>query len=381
MRRFKKVVASVSVTALGVAALAGCTRAPKATSMFDVMKSASEVKKGTYEVSCTIEQGDEVVDFTIYGDYENNSATMSVKAMANGVKYEIEDAVILTESAAYVNVSSISTIAGAADFDLSAYGITGDWISIDLGEAVQAEADADADVFYDALDKAYKDVIEEEDGKYEIRISSDEDLQNFIDATIVLLNDNSADWSKEIADTYNQIDYEAIVRNVITGLLTDVNKYLDAGVSEDEIDDIIDEAMSETDFSELTVDASEYEEMFEDFASELEAAKDEISFEDSGIDKMAVTTYQEDKSYVVEAEMVGMMDDEKCSIKVSSTITKDDSVSVKAPTENVQTISEAVCGMLDAFGITADDIDEYLGEFEDMGDLSGSLYDDYSLYE
>ena len=376
MRNFKKAIASVSVAALGVAALAGCTSTPKASSMFDVMKAASELDKCSYEVSCTVEMGSEVIDFTLFGEYDGNATSMSFKAMADGVKYEVEDALIATDSSIYLNVGAVSTLAGAAEFDLSAYGITGDWVSLDLGEELKTETDAD--VFLDALDKAYKDVIEEEDGKYEIRISSDEDLQEFVDATINLLNDNAESWSKEIAELSNQYDYEAVIRDVISDLFVDVNKHLDAGMTQDDIDEIIDSAMEDVDFSEMEVDAADVEEMFSEMATELEDAKDELTWEGSELDKISITTYQEDKDYVLEAEMVGMMDGEKMSVKFNTTITKDDKASVNVPDKDVQTVSEVVCGMLDAFGITAENLDEYMDELEDMG---GSSLDEDDMFE
>lgn len=376
MRNFKKAIASVSVAALGVAALAGCTSTPKASSMFDVMKAASELDKCSYEVSCTVEMGSEVIDFTLFGEYDGNATSMSFKAMADGVKYEVEDALIATDSSIYLNVGAVSTLAGAAEFDLSAYGITGDWVSLDLGEELKTETDAD--VFLDALDKAYKDVIEEEDGKYEIRISSDEDLQEFVDATINLLNDNAESWSKEISELSNQYDYEAVIRNVISDLFVDVNKHLDAGMTQDDIDEIIDSAMEEVDFSEMEVDAADVEEMFSEMATELEDAKDELTWEGSELDKISITTYQEDKDYVLEADMVGMMDGEKMSVKFNTTITKDDKASVNVPDKDVQTVSEVVCGMLDAFGITAENLDEYMDELEDMG---GSSLDEDDMFE
>lgn len=376
MRNFKKAIASVSVAALGVAALAGCTSTPKASSMFDVMKAASELDKCSYEVSGTVEMGSEVIDFTLFGEYDGNATSMSFKAMADGVKYEVEDALIATDSSIYLNVGAVSTLAGAAEFDLSAYGITGDWVSLDFGEELKTETDAD--VFLDALDKAYKDVIEEEDGKYEIRISSDEDLQEFVDATINLLNDNAESWSKEIAESSNQYDYEAVIRNVISDLFVDVNKHLDAGMTQDDIDEIIDSAMEDVDFSEMEVDAADVEEMFSEMATELEDAKDELTWEGSELDKISITTYQEDKDYVLEAEMVGMMDGEKMSVKFNTTITKDDKASVNVPDKDVQTVSEVVCGMLDAFGITADNLDEYMDELEDMG---GSSLDEDDMFE
>ena len=376
MRNFKKAIASVSVAALGVAALAGCTSTPKASSMFDVMKAASELDKCSYEVSCTVEMGSEVIDFTLFGEYDGNATSMSFKAMADGVKYEVEDALIATDSSIYLNVGAVSTLAGAAEFDLSAYGITGDWVSLDLGEELKTETDAD--VFLDALDKAYKDVIEEEDGKYEIRISSDEDLQEFVDATINLLNDNAESWSKEIAELSNQYDYEAVIRDVISDLFVDVNKHLDAGMTQDDIDEIIDSAMEDVDFSEMEVDAADVEEMFSEMATELEDAKDELTWEGSELDKISITTYQEDKDYVLEADMVGMMDGEKMSVKFNTTITKDDKASVNVPDKDVQTVSEVVCGMLDAFGITAENLDEYMDELEDMG---GSSLDEDDMFE
>lgn len=376
MRNFKKAIASVSVAALGVAALAGCTSTPKASSMFDVMKAASELDKCSYEVSCTVEMGSEVIDFTLFGEYDGNATSMSFKAMADGVKYEVEDALIATDSSIYLNVGAVSTLAGAAEFDLSAYGITGDWVSLDLGEELKTETDAD--VFLDALDKAYKDVIEEEDGKYEIRISSEEDLQEFVDATINLLNDNAESWSKEIAELSNQYDYEAVIRDVISDLFVDVNKHLDAGMTQDDIDEIIDSAMEDVDFSEMEVDAADVEEMFSEMATELEDAKDELTWEGSELDKISITTYQEDKDYVLEAEMVGMMDGEKMSVKFNTTITKDDKASVNVPDKDVQTVSEVVCGMLDAFGITAENLDEYMDELEDMG---GSSLDEDDMFE
>lgn len=365
MKRFKKAIASVSAAALGVAALAGCTSTPKASSMFDVMKVASELDKYSYEVAGTLEMGKEVVDFTLYGECDGKAVSMSFKAMADGIKYEVEDAIIVTDSALYVNVGAVSTIAGAADFDLSAYGITGDWVSLDLGESFKA-AESDPDVFLDALDKAYKDVIEEEDGKFEIRISSDEDLQEFVDATVVLLEDNGEKWAEEIADSTNQFDYEDMIRDVISDLFMDVNKHLDAGMTQDDIDEIIDSAMEEVDFSEMEVEAAEIEEMFDEMATELEGSKDEISWEESELDKISITTYQEKNDYVLEAEMVGMMDGEKMSMKFNTTITKDDKASVSVPDKDVQTVSEVICGMLDAFGITAENLEEYMDEFDDM---------------
>lgn len=374
MKNLKKIVASVSVTALGVAALAGCTRAPKASSMFDVMKNASELDKYSYEISCSYEMEGESFDLTIFGECDGKAASVSFKADVDGVKYEVEDALIATDSALYVNIKSVSALAGAADFDLSAYGITGDWVSIDFGEAAVAETDMDSALFLDALDKAYDDVIEEKDGKYEIRISSDEDLQKFIDATIVLLNDNGEEWSEEIADVYNQFDYETIVRDMITDIFTDVNKQLDAGMTDSEIDEIINEAMADTDFSEFEIDASECEEMLAELADGLEESKEDITFEDSGLDKITITTSQKDNDYIFKAQMVGMSDGQQCSFVVSTTITKDASVSVSVPDKNVQSVSEVICALLNEFGVTADNIDEYLEGVEDM---SGSLYNDY----
>lgn len=362
---FKRATAVAGVTVMGVAALAGCTKSgKKASSMFEVMDAASKVEKFTYEVSASMKTEDMDYEMVIYGKCDGNAATMSFEIESEELDAKLEDFIITTQNAMYVNVDSVASLITSSDvgeFDLGAYGVTGDWIVIEIPEGYENPT-VNFDGITKDLNDAYSEYITEKDGKFILEIKEDDVLKSIIDTTVEFIDSHSEKWSEEIANAYESIDYEKMVRDYITEIVVDVNKELDMGISEDDVNDYIDEALSDMDLSDLEVDASEIKEGFDDFADELADSKEDAELEDMEI---KVTVYQKDQSYISDVEFVKYTDAEKEAIIFSTVITEDKTISIDVPNDNVQTISDIIVGIAESMGL-----EDYLGSMlEENGEI------------
>ncbi|MGN0374520.1 MAG: hypothetical protein ACI4EN_03405 [Butyrivibrio sp.] len=365
---FKKVIAVAGTAAFGVVSLAGCTTgAKKATSMFDVVNKASQLEKYTYEVTASARSSGENAKFKLYGECDGKAVSMSFDVSMGLLKYDVEDMLIITEDTIYVNVketgdflSSLAEESGET-FSLSDYGITGDWISIEYESNVDISKPDYGDM-YDDLDKAYEDFIEEEDGRYIIEIKSDDDLREIIDATADLIDDKSEQWSEKMEEAYASINFVDVVSTVLTDLLTEINDLVDAGFTTEEIEMMVYSAIDAADISDLEVTASDFEEMFDELVDVLDEASAEAEL-DGG--RLTIETWQEKNTYNLEASVKVYSDDEKSEVKCSVAVTSDKSVKVEIPSKNVQTLAEAVSGLLKAFGITSGQLESIM---EDMAD-------------
>ena len=389
---FKRVIAVAGTAAFGIVSLAGCTtRAKKATSMFDVVNKASQLEKYTYEVTASARSSGENAKFKLYGECDGKAVSMSFDVSMGLLKFDFEDILIVTEDTIYVNVkeagdvlSSLAEESGET-FNLSDYGITGDWISIEFESNADMSKPDYGDIF-DDLDKAYEDFIEEEDGRYIIEIKNDDDLREIIDVTADLVDDNSEQWSEKIEEAYASIDFEDVVSTVLTDLLTEINDLADTGFTTEEIEMMVYSAIDAADISDLEITASDCEEMFAELVDVLDEASAEAEL-DGG--RLTIETWQEKNTYNLEASVKAYSDEEKSEVKCSVAVTSDKSVKVEIPSKNVQTFAEAVSGLLKAFGITSGQLESMMEDMMDEinGMFGGNNYINegssvyYDLYE
>ncbi len=367
-KMLKRVTAVAGVAVLGVSSLAGCsTSAKKASSMFEVMGAVSDMEQFTYEITSTMKSSEMDYDMVIYGECDGDAATMSFKIEAEDVDVKLEDFIISTQSMLYINVEAVAALVTSTDmgeFDLGSYGITGDWISIELPEGYE-QPEVDFDSMCDELDETYSEYITEKDGKFVLEIADDEVLKNIIGTTVDFIDENSEEWSKDLADAYSEIDMEKMVRDYTSDIIKDINEAFEMEISEDDINKYIDEAIEEMDLSEMEVSASEIKESIDDFKDELDDVKEDATLEGTEI---KVTAYQDGKSYITKTEIATYENDEKAAIEFSMVVTEDKSVKVEIPSEKVQTISDVVVSVIEAMGL-----DE---QFDDMLDSMGGMGDD-----
>ena len=376
-KMLKRVTAVAGVAVIGVASLAGCSSsAKKASSMFEVMGAVSDMEKYTYEITTSIKSSDIEYEVLVYGECDGNATTMSFEIEAEDKDTKVEDFIIATQDVIYVNVESVAALITASDegsFDLGAYGITGDWISIELPEDYE-QPDVDLSGVIDDLDETYSEFVTEKDGKFVLEIADDEVLKKFIDTTVDFIDSNSEQWSKDIADAYTEMDLEKMIRDYASDIMNDINESFELGATEEEINEYIDEAIAEMELSEMEVSASEIKEGLNELKEELADAKEDATLDGSEI---KITAYQDGKTYVTKAEVATYEDDEKSAFEYSMVITEDSSVKVEVPSEKIQSFTDVIGSVIDSMGLDQyvdDALDNMAGM--DIYDDFGSEYDD-----
>lgn len=368
-KMIKRVTAVAGVAAIGVASLAGCTTSSKkASSMFEVMGAVSDLKQYTYEMTTSMKSSDEDFEMVIYGKCDGNATTMSfeVESESEDISVKLEDFIITTQNMIYVNVDAIAAVLTESEegsFDLGAYGVTADWISIELPEDYE-QPEYDFDEIFDELDKTYADYIVEKDGKFILEVADDEVLKSIIDTTAEFIGDNSEQWSKDIVDAYDDLDVEKMMTDYISDMMKDINDSFDLGLSEEDINDYIDEAMDEMDTSDMEVNASDIKESLDELKEELLDAKEDATLDGSEI---KITAYQDGKSYVTKAEVAAYEDDEKSAVEFSMVVTEDKSVEVEIPSKDVQTLVDVIGSVIDEMGLD-EQIEDMLDDMSGMGD-------------
>ena len=380
-KMIKRVTAVAGVATIGVASLAGCTTSSKnASSMFEVMGAVSDLKQYTYEMTTSMKSSDEDFEMVIYGKCDGNATTMSfeVESEAEDINVKLEDFIITTQNMIYVNVDAVTSLlteSEAGSFDLGAYGVTGDWISIELPEGYE-QPEYDFDEVYDELDETYADYIVEKDGKFVLEVADDEVLKSIIDTTAEFIGENSEQWSKDIADAYDELDVEKMMKDYISDMIKDINESFELGISEDEINDYIDDAMEDMDSSDMEVSASEIKESLNDLKEELLDAKEDATLDGT---EVKITAYQDGKSYVTKAEVAAYENDEKAAVEFSMTVTEDKSVKVEIPSEKVQTLVDVIGSIIDEMGLDEqiNDMLDSMAGMDEMGDDDfSSMFDD-----
>ena len=137
-----KVIATVAAMAVGVSALAGCTKAPKADSMFDVAGIVTELESYSYTMEMVIESEDADYDIEVFGKCSKEAMSMGFKAEVDGEKYKVDELIIATPTAMYFNLKgAMKEFAG--DMDLGVYGVDADWIMIEWDEEAVEETSSE----------------------------------------------------------------------------------------------------------------------------------------------------------------------------------------------------------------------------------------------
>lgn len=401
----KKGLATLLVAGLGVAALAGCTSAPKTSSMTDVMSVASELDSYSYSYELSYAMGESTsMDVELYGNCTKDAVSMSVKVKTEGIDstdYDItaKDIIICTKDALYVNVAEVEE-AFLAEMDLGTYGIDADWIMLDYGMEMELETSTElSETFLEDFEAAYEDLIDEDDGEYTLVIDDNDTAKEFLEATATMLDENSEEWADLMVSMYDDFDYQAFISNFMNSLFMEMNKTFDLGMTASDISAGVDEALAEMDFSELEVDASYYTEMLDGLVTDINESIEYVDMEGAEIE---ITASQDGSEYVTKAK-ISYEDtyyEEKVVINVTSTIVAED-VKVSVPSEDdVQTVENAICAVIKQFGdeVSAEDVEELMNSMDDLlyevdiedmmsSSMSGSMsgmdeyYDDYEWDE
>ena len=395
MRNLKgKVIATVSAMTLAATTLAGCSSAPKTDSMFEVAGIVKDLDSYSYTMDIEFENDGEEVELSIFGKCSKDAASLGFKAKVDGEKYGVDELLIATKDSMYFNLADIMD-EFAGDFDLGAYGIDADWLMVEWDEVETEEVDTDdIDTIIKDAEKAYEDLISKKDGKYVIKIDDKESAMEFVEATKDLLDDKAGDWSVIFADMYNNFDITTsneVMKSVMSNILKDVNRSIDAGYSASEIDEIVEESfeMDESEF--VKVEASEIEDSILDIVDELEELIEESEEDDDEIGGVfKITTYQNKNTYVTEFSAIEDDDEDKEGGKFVFRYTiVSEKVEIKVPTKDVMTVGDAIGAAINKFGADVDledlaseiDLEDLMYELGfgygfDLDDLYGD-YDDY----
>ena len=392
-----KVIATVAAMAVGVSALAGCTKAPKADSMFDVAGIVTELESYSYTMEMVIESEDADYDIEVFGKCSKEAVSMGFKAEVDGEKYKVDELIIATPTAMYFNLKdAMKEFAG--DMDLGVYGVDADWIMIEWDEAAVEETDTTlTDALIKDANEAYKDIISNKDGKHTIKIDDKESAIEFVEATKDLLEENATDWSVLFADFYNTMDVTSsneVLKSIMSNIFMDINRTIDAGYTASEIDAIVEEAfVIDEDLEKEEVDAEEIENEITEIVDMLEAAleEDEDSEDEELGVKIVFSTYQNKNTYVTEFSMVEEPEeDEEKGDKLEFKYTiVSEKVEIKIPTEDVMTLGNAIGNVLNKFGkdIDFDNIEDSLeglgslGMIGGLGSMGGLGFDYDDIYD
>lgn len=391
MRNLKgKVIATVSAMTLAATTLAGCSSAPKTDSMFEVAGIVKDLDSYSYTMDVEFEDEGEEVEMSIFGKCSKDAASLGFKVKANGEKYGVDELLIATKDSMYFNLADIVD-EFAGDFDLGTYGIDADWLMVEWDEVETEEVDTDGiDTIIKDAEDAYEDLISKKDGKYTIKIDDKESAMEFVEATKELLDEKASDWSEIFAGMYNSFDLTSsneVMKSVMSNILKDINRSIDAGYSASEIDEIVEESFVVDEEIEK-VEASVIEESIEELVEELEYLIEESEEDDDEIGGVIkLTTYQNKNTYVTELSAIKDEDEDSEGSKLVFKYTiVSEKVEISVPSKKVMTVGEALGAVINKFGA---DVDlEDLASDIDLEDLMyelgfgygfdfDDLYDDY----
>lgn len=405
-KNIKKIVATALVAGMATAAFAGCTSSPKTSSMTEVMNVASELDSYSYSYEFDMETETEgSMSVELYGNCTKDAVSMSVKIESDGIEdmeldYEVTDILIATKDALYINLAEIED-EFLADMDLGNYGLDADWIKLDYGMEMEVSSSTEAiDTLLEDFEEAYGDLIDEEDGEYSIVIDDNDSAKEVLEATATMLEDNAEEWAELFVSMYDEFDYETFTTNFVTSLCKEINKTYDLGMTASEIEKEVEAMMEEVDFSQITteLDAEYYSESLNALATEI---RDSIEYVDIADSEIEIIASQDGSEYVTEVKVdyVDSYSEELITINVKSTIVAE-KVEVKVPSEDIMSLEEAICVLLEEFGgdIEAEDAEELLENLEsalddvDLSGMSGMMnpsidmdavegWDDYEDYD
>lgn len=333
----KRVLALSMAAAMTVSMAAGCSSAKdskktsgssKDSSVFAVMEQVSKLDSLSMETTISFETDEYNGEVVLSGKKDGDKSSLSVQLNAVGMKYKLDDVMVVDGDTVYFNYKEINDELGSliktAGVDLNEYGISSDWISLKL-DGMSTDVSSIADIYGD-LDKAFSDVITTKSGKSTLKVDDEDSYKAFADALKKALTDNKDSWSNLIADYYSKIDAKAMVENLIdemAGALIDKMGDMAEGITKE---NLLEALMDNSDLSALenTMDAGDIASAIDDMISEMDAA----GYEDFG-GTFEIVSSAKDGEYTITASVTDK-DGMKADI---NTVIKDESVNIEVPSD------------------------------------------------
>ncbi len=348
----KKAAALFLIAVMAVTAFVGCskdsgkkTSGNNADSMFALLKEAGELEKKSFETTMELDADGTKIQLTLSGVSDGKATSVDIKASASGMTYEFTDVIVFTDDVLYINAGSIleqvSPFLTAYGIDASTFGDLG-WVYLELEGAFTTTS---YDKVFDILDEAYADLIKNEDSEFKIAISEKDDIQAFVDATTKMLKDNKDTFVDMYLDTYNKVDVEAILNNFADELVDAIAAIYSSEITDDMKEELKEELLADTDFSELEVSESDIEEMLDELITELQAV--EITEDLGGTVNVKVS--KSGDSYVTAVDFDFEDAGESVGASIKSTVTADKNASVEIPSDAKSIVDVIVDVIVDIY--------------------------------
>lgn len=364
----RRAVAVLLTAVMAVAMFAGCSMTKGASagsknSMFGIVKSVGHLENYTVVCEATLDISGTNVTIKMNGETDGNATVMSLEASTGGMTFKFDNVFVYTEDALYINVAEVADEVGvllsaftgvSGPIDLSEYGLTSDWVSIEAKGMFKKDMTL-IDVFCDDLDEAYADIIKKNDGTYSITISDKDSVKALMDATYDLLDKNGDKWAKLMDEQVKEKDVQSVVNGIVNDLMDSIVKAYEEAtgekLSEEDIEDMKEEILSYANVSDMDeINADAYKEMFEELKNSIKDAEAE------GIDgTMDVRVSYEKGVYTLKAKAEAS-DESEGDMTIVTTIEEGKAGKVEVPSDAQSFVDVIVPLLISAELGTQDDL-------------------------
>ncbi len=336
-KNFKRIAALLLTVIMAIGMFTACGKeSGSAASMFDVVKTATELEKYSFESTITADVEGTNVEIVLSGESDGKATAVSAKASMSGMSYEFKDLFVFTDDVLYIHLGAVteelSAVLSLYNIDLASYGLDMEWIAFECKGAFDKDTTFINKMLSD-MDKAYSGMVEKKDGNYSITIDDEESYKKFVEETKTMIETNGDAWAELIKKQADKLDVEEMVNTVVDDIINAmVEVYKEAGydVTDDMKAELKDQLMDEVDLSDASVSTGDITDMFDELTDELDSAKD--AYEDFDGTVMTFTTGKDKGTYTVsgKAEVTG---DEEGTIDFTTKITADSKASVDVPAD------------------------------------------------
>lgn len=361
MKKLRRVLAVLLVFVMSMALVTGCSGKSKQT-MFSIMKDASSMNHYSYEIKVKVDSGMSGVDsmaMTLKGKTDGEAVTMGAKVTYSLYTIDIDDFLILTKDAMYINVEEIFN---AFDSILSSLGVSLEDFENEFGTElkciqfplvdglvnINADNSEIMDVYVTILENAFKDIkIDSNKGEYTVTVEGMEELSKLADAFITSLLDNQDAFLEQI-DKNSSFDEKTlkellnVYMNEIITALEKFNTEYELGLTEADIDELKAEAEAAAEDAAAEVQIDDLSQTYKDAFAELKDNRqdivDEIADSADSVDGKftmtdSLTGKEGSRVYTCEfeAELENKDTSEDLTVTVKTELTEDKDIEVKVP--------------------------------------------------
>ncbi len=407
MKKLRRVLAVLLVFVMSMALVTGCSGKSKQT-LFSIMKDASSMTHYSYEIKVKVDSGISGVDsmsMTLKGKTDGEAVTMGAKVSYSLYTFDIDDFLILTKDAMYIDVEAIFN---AFDSVLSAMGVSLEdfeaefgtelkCIQLPLAEGminVNADSSELTDLYVSILENTFKDTkIESNKGEFTVTVEGMEELSKLVDAFITSLLDNQ-DALLEQIDKNSSIDDETLKEflnlymNEIITALERFNDEYDLGLTEADIEEAkaeaeaaVEDAVKEAEFDDVS---QAYKDAFADLKDNRQDVVDTMAGSTDSVDgKFTMTDSLTGKegSRVYTCEIQGSVEnkdtDEDLEFNAKSVLTEDNSIAVDVP-KNYTALSDILYAAL-VYTYENGLLDDALGDMVDIPGVDTDIDSSYGV--